>query len=231
MNIDGVKNKIIWCFWFGEERSLNRERCLARLKDLNSNVKLITEKNYKNYEKPDNSYHPTFSYLSSTHKSDYLRAYFMHHYGGGYSDIKFFDQSFEPFLEDLYRTPKLGTGVSQKSSLDIANCSETSKIKHEFKKFIGCCNFAFKKNNNFTKEWLNNVELILEKNKNSLIKNPGSYHPRAIRSGAQGTDLQPRGYPFEWTEIMGNVFHPLVYKYSDWINKDYPRSNKEENYR
>jgi len=231
MNIDGVKNKIIWCFWFGEQRSLDREKCLTRLKDLNKNLILITEKNYKKYENLADPYHSALNFLSSTHKSDYLRAYFMHHYGGGYTDIKYFNQSFEPFLENLYRTPKLGIGAIEESSLDIANCFETLKIRHEFKKFIGCGNFAFKKNNNFTKEWLNNVELILEKNKNLLIKNPGSYHPRAVRSGAQGTDLKPRGYPLEWTEIMGNIFHPLVYKYSDWIAKDYPRLNKEESYR
>ena len=33
--------------------------------------------------------HPAYTYLSFTHRADYLRCYFMHHYGGSYSDIKY----------------------------------------------------------------------------------------------------------------------------------------------
>jgi hypothetical protein len=37
---------------------------------------------------PEYPLHPAFKYLSYVHKSDYLRSYFMHFYGGGYADIK-----------------------------------------------------------------------------------------------------------------------------------------------
>ena len=37
--------------------------------------------------------HEGFKYLSKNHQSDYLRCYFMHFYGGGYSDIKFYGQN------------------------------------------------------------------------------------------------------------------------------------------
>lgn len=32
--------------------------------------------------------HPAFQYLSGIQKGDYLKAYFMNFYGGGYSDLK-----------------------------------------------------------------------------------------------------------------------------------------------
>lgn len=51
-------------------------------------VKLITPKNLNNYLLPDFPLHPAYDYLSLVHKSDYLRCYFMHFHGGGYSDIK-----------------------------------------------------------------------------------------------------------------------------------------------
>lgn len=51
-----------------------------------ANIVLITPNNLANYVKEP--LHEAFSYLSLTHKADYLRCYFMHYFGGGYTDIK-----------------------------------------------------------------------------------------------------------------------------------------------
>ena len=37
-------------------------------------------------------------------------------------------------------------------------------------------------------------------------------------------------YPLEWTELLGQIYHPIVYKYEDKLMKDLPYVNTE-NYR
>ena len=41
------------------------------------------------------------------------------------------------------------------------------------------------------------------------------YH-RALRRAGFTNDLSP-GYPISWTEILGDIFHPLTSKYRDKI--------------
>jgi len=56
-------------------------------------VELITSKNLTKYIKPEDPLPEGFQYLHYVHRADYLRTYFMHHYGGGYADIKTFPYS------------------------------------------------------------------------------------------------------------------------------------------
>jgi len=50
--------------------------------------------------------HEAYEYLSETHKADYLRTYFMHFYGGGYSDIKRSSGSWLKAFDDLENSDK-----------------------------------------------------------------------------------------------------------------------------
>ena len=54
------------------------------------------------YLKPDEPLHKSFDLLSSVHKSDYLRAYFVHYRGGAYVDIKHMHVDLVPYLDKLY---------------------------------------------------------------------------------------------------------------------------------
>ena len=114
-------NKMIYCFWFGPEMSDDRKRCLQSLID-NSKVAvaLVDESNLRNYILADYPIHPSWQYLSATHKSDYLRSYFMYHYGGGYTDIKFCDYDWNKYFDDLEFSDKQFTGYPESSPLDIA---------------------------------------------------------------------------------------------------------------
>jgi hypothetical protein len=35
-------------------------------------------------------------------------------------------------------------------------------------------------------------------------------------------------YPFEWTEILGQIFHPLIYKYKDKVLQTLPKFDNVE---
>jgi len=56
-------------------------------------VILITSKNFPSFIKQTHPIHKSFELLFGNHKSDYVRAYLLHHYAGGYHDIKHREES------------------------------------------------------------------------------------------------------------------------------------------
>ena len=101
-NIQNFTNKkCIYTFWTGDnEMPENRKRCLYLIKKLsNVDVILITKDNLNQYILEP--LHPSYEYLSFTHRADYLRTYFMHFYGGGYSDIKETTGSWDKYFDIL----------------------------------------------------------------------------------------------------------------------------------
>lgn len=83
-------NRKVFCFWTGRNpMSDQRSACLQSMRDnLGVPVELVFWRDLDRYILPEAPLHPGFRYLSCTHRSDYLRCYFMHFHGGGYADIK-----------------------------------------------------------------------------------------------------------------------------------------------
>ena len=80
----------IYCWWLNDEdMSTNRQTSLNQLKQTTGcEIVFITKKTLENYILHDYPLHEGYKYLSEIQQGDYLKCYFMHHYGGGYSDIK-----------------------------------------------------------------------------------------------------------------------------------------------
>ena len=51
-------------------------------------ILLTTENNIAKWQVTTSPFHPACPFLSETHKDDYPRVYLMHHFGGGYPDLK-----------------------------------------------------------------------------------------------------------------------------------------------
>ena len=49
---------------------------------------LVTPRDLPEWEVLDAPFHPVVGALSYIHRADYFRAYFLHHHGGGYADLK-----------------------------------------------------------------------------------------------------------------------------------------------
>ena len=95
-----ILNKTIWMFWTGEnEMSETRKSCFDSFCQTNSgcDVRLITKKEIENLD----GIHEGYEYLSEIQKGDYLKAYFMHNFGGGYSDVKSTPASWEPYFQRM----------------------------------------------------------------------------------------------------------------------------------
>jgi hypothetical protein len=219
----------IFSFWFGDpEMPPNRELCYQQLFQTfqNQNIEhiLVTPENIANYMTPENPpLHPAFPYLSATHKADYLRCYFMHHIGGGYTDIKTHNRPWQPAFDRLQYQPHLWfSGYREPDPGGVAPVKDSilyDILKTNYKDLIGTPNFICKPRTPFTEEWFSQLNQILYEKLPLLEKWPAR-HPR--EGAHDGKDpLYP--YPIEWTEILGDIFHPLIYKYREHADYHCPQ--------
>lgn len=205
--------KVIYCFWTGaNEMSENRKNAIASIKaNCGIDVKLITPENIDEYVIEDFPLHKAFPFLSNVHKSDYLRCYFMHHYGGGYSDIKIQLQDWNNAFKNLEESTAYAIGYQEISKSGTAKLTSfypldalerlSKEIDRNYYYLIGNGSYIFKRNTNFTDEWITELHRRLDIKYNDLKKNPGNI---------MGDNI---GYPLEWTSILGQIFHPLCLKY------------------
>lgn len=211
------KDLIIYCFWTGDnELTKNRKKSLKQLEEKSGGtVLLITPSNLKSYILPEHPLHPSYNYLSEVHKSDYLRTYFMHHYGGGYSDIKRtrgnWIKAYLKFLEGdqwICGYPEIAGGVAYPPLTD------------QYHLLVGNCAYICRPRTPLTEEWYNSMIELLDSKYLQLKENPAA-HP---------LDCYPSdsGYPLEWNEMLGRIFHRVCYQYKDKILNILPPPNFEE---
>jgi len=205
--------KTIYTFWTGNnEMSDQRKRCLIGLKDVSeATVKCIQPKHLVDFILQSEPLHPAYFYLSETHKADYLRTYFMHFYGGGYSDIKHTAGSWINCFEKMENTEKLACGYPE-----IENVSAVPELRGEWAKLIGNGAYIFKPNTVFTKKWYDSMIAFLDTKINELRLNPAT-NPQDCREN--GT-----GYPIEWNEMLGRILHKINYEYHTDILNELPIS-------
>lgn len=199
--------------------SANRKRCFDSIVQTSKvTVKLITDNNLSNFLVEP--LHEGFQYLSSTHKSDYLRSYFMNFYGGGYTDIKLCEYDWNIYFDILDNSNRQFIGCPQYSPKHIAY----RPYKIYFEHLIGNGHFIFKKNTDFAKLWYDTTNHVMDIKLKELKKYPGTYHPRAILGGVQGEPglFSESKYPLQWNELMGRIFHKLQYENLGTFLKDMP---------
>ena len=220
--------KKVWCFWLGDTPMTDqRAKCLQTIKDnIGVEVVFITDDTLGSYIKLDHPFHEAYQYLSGTHKCDYVRGYFMQHYGGGYTDIKPTTQSWEPYFTTLENDQNMwAIGYEEFDQNGVApalnNDALTKEMKENYTKLIGNCAYICKPNTPFTREWVATVHSELDKYLPELKLHP----PSTPRDRAPSESL----YPITWSGILGSIFHPIAYKYSDHISTDLPPP-KNENY-
>jgi hypothetical protein len=207
--------KILYCFWTGDNKmSSRRKDCFEKLNITGFKIVLVTKKNLNQFIKKTNPLHPAYKYLSETHKADYLRTYFMHFYGGAYSDIKNPVKSWENAYYDLINDKsKLCNGMRESSILGVPH-RVNIKTKLNFSKLIRNSGYIFRKQTSFTTEWYDTMMKKMDSISDRLKKYP-SKHPQQTYS-----IFYP--YPLRWAELLGEIFHPICYKYSDRILQTVP---------
>lgn len=190
-------DKVIFTFWTGDNpMTYNRKMAFVYLiNNCGVKIKLITPENLSAYIKEP--LHPSFDKLHLTHKSDYLRTYFMHFYGGGYSDIKACRGSWFNSFDLLEKSDKWLLGYTELNHGVAPVGGQLEKeLKRNYRKLLGNGAYICKPNTEFTLSWYN-----------------------ALLAKMDTFDFSGE-YPIKWTEILGNIFHPLCYEYKDHLLHD-----------
>lgn len=201
--------EVIYVFWTGNnDIPPNRLKGIESLKKLSEvEVVLVTPKNLNDYILKDFPLHPAYEYLSFVHRSDYLRGYFMLHYGGGYSDIKPCLRSWKNLFKELNSfDDKWCIAPREKNMGGVPNIKGAigEDIKKYHNNLISNCTFAYKPNSPLVDEWMDETHKRLD-----------HFLPELKKCTAN--DYGNEEYPIPWSYIMGQIMHPLVLKYHDRI--------------
>jgi len=219
---DGLSGNAIFCAWTGATpMSSRRAECLLSIyRETNCPVLFLTPYNIPKWELADSPFHAAYPYLSETHKADYLRCYFMHHFGGGYSDLKLTSQSWLPLFEAVRKSSSaMAIGYPETRPTAVAPCGGTieAELRMNFDQLIGNCAYIFRKRTPFTAKWMSLTNALLD-SKLEMLKNRPARDPRD-HTGFVLPNGEVSQYPLGWTELLGNIFHPLAYEFRDFILK------------
>jgi FkbM family methyltransferase len=203
----------VYCFWTGTNpMSEARKSALCSIvQSIGVDVSFVTPDTLSRYILPAHPLHPGFEYLSEVHKADYLRTYFMRFYGGGYTDIKrVWSCSWKPYFDKLRSSSKTVCGYRENGPGEIANES----VRDQWSLLIGNCAYICKPNTEFTNTWYSRMMSVLDEKYGDLREHPAS-HPRDKREDGSG-------YPIEWNELLGRIFHKVCAEQKDTLDQTLP---------
>ncbi len=210
---NGVQSNTIFCLWAGSN-AMSPQRIQALWSIYNNTrcqIAFINSNSIRDWERPEYPFHPAFDDLSDTHKSDYLRCYLMHHYGGGWADIKHTSSDWRPSFRKLRQSDSLALGY-QEIPEGIPHISGPlgDEIRLNYHSVIGLCAFIFKKQSEITLNWIKSTHQTLDIFETELKSHPAK-HPQDQKNLLLPDGSRSR-YPLEWATILGEIFHPIVYR-------------------
>ncbi len=220
-------DRVIYIFWTGKNViTSNRFEGIKSLEKVSGvEVRLITPKNLPEYIKEDDPLPEAYQYLSCVHRADYLRSYFMYHYGGGYADIKTYFESWVPAFEKLEQSNAYLIGYPEVGFWGVANqdmeagCLKED-LKNHWRYLVGNGAYICRPHTPFTAEWHAEAKRRLIGLTDELRKHP------ATDPYGKNND-----YPVKWSGLLGSIFHPLCLKYHDRLLKDKALMPSFQNYR
>jgi FkbM family methyltransferase len=217
---DGVRGNVVFCTWTGTNpMSPHRaEALLSIYGQICCPVMFLNVNNIRKWEQPSSPFHAAFDFLSETHKSDYLRCYLLHHFGGGYTDLKRTTLSWMPSFELLRESPDaFGLGYKEIGPHGVAPCGEPleSELRRNYDKLIGNSAYIFKKDTLFTRRWIASVHSLLDAKLDMLRLHPAR-HPMD-QTNVVLPDQSVSQYPLRWSEMLGDIFHPLAYEFRNHL--------------
>jgi hypothetical protein len=215
-----INSMTIVSFWTGTNaltpnrlKSIETSNAITRCKNI-----LIKHAEIHDYIMDKHPLHPAYEYLSFVHKADYLRTYFMHFYGGGYTDIKGAGGSWISAFKDMMSQPdKLINGYQE-----IAKGAIVAPHIAPYYELVGNCCYICRPNSELTKDWYGSMIKLLDERLPRLKLHPAKDPRDCAERG--------KGYPIEWNEMLGRIFHSVISKYGTKIIKSVPKCI-DKNYR
>lgn len=195
----------IFALWTGENEipGIRRKHLNALASTREIEFELVTPNNLHEWILPEAPLHPAYSHLSLVHRSDYLRAYLLHHHGGGYCDIKAAG-SWKNSFKQLEADPNhwvVGYPEDSRGRIPQLGGNLERDLHAHFRFVSGTGALIARAHSPFTEEWLAEVERRLDYFA-SILKD----HPGGVRNEAPS-------YPVGWTQLLASIVYPLSLKY------------------
>lgn len=202
----------LWVCWTGPNRMSDaRQRGLERIRQVNPDVRidLVTADNVSDFVVSGHPLHPAYEYLSYTHRSDYLRAYLLHHHGGAYGDIKPMYDSWSRHFDTLEQTDAWLMGPVVRSPYEVgANRGKLGgHLRRYHSRLITGGAIVARAHTPLTAEWMREVDRLMTYAAPALEEFPHD---------DQGHGLHP-GYPLGWMELLGEILQPLLLKHHEYV--------------
>lgn len=221
-------DRVIYIFWTGDnEITPNRMVGIRSMEEkCGVPVKLITPQNLPDFIVEEDPLPEAYQYLSYVHRADYLRSYFMYHYGGGYGDIKTYFHSWVKAFDkldaskDAYVMGYPEVGFKGAANHDMPEGNLKRDLYNHWRYLIGNGSYICRPHTRFTAEWHAEAKRRLISFSDKL-----KAHPAKDPLGKN------HDYPIPWSGILGSIFHPLCLKYKDYLLKDKDLMPSFKNYR
>lgn len=210
--------RMLWLFWFGSLGPVRRRSIDMIMATAGVEVTLLTDLNYtKVLERA--KLHPLAlsPALSKVHLSDYLRAFVMHHYGGAYQDVKPTKIDWSDKLAALNNDSNAwfigadehpGFKANPAWDVDFGKDGLLPSYSYVRSKSKHCITsngyYAAKPNTPLTERWL---QLVTKKMTHFAAS--VELHPAPKPRCCPPKEHLMNGYPIYWTELHGNLLHPL----------------------
>lgn len=225
---------VVWCYWEGAPMTGNRLLSFSYLtQNIGVPVCLITPENLSLFIKSEHPLPIAYNNLSIVHRSDYIRAYLLHHYGGGWHDIKATKVSYAKAW-NIFENPSVWIiGKAESKNGAARTYDNTGRyMPDHYDRLIAVPSWVGRPNTPLSQAILTGIESIIEK-KSDLLRLHPSIHPRDkkiaskflikrlfqwIKFISQGRSTK---YPLEWT-LFGNIFHPCILLYHSHVSTALP---------
>ncbi len=213
---------VVFTHWLGdnplpEVRQNNLEMMRSKI---GLPVVLVSKANLSEWVVEGYPLHPAYEHLSLIHRSDYLRAYLMHHHGGAYIDVKRPLHSWRPSYDRMLADPDAwAMSYSSFSAAWVAKVPGRLglDIVHRFRSMFCKSGFMMRSHTPLTAEWMAELHARLDARAESLAAHPG---------GVRGAP----GYPMSWHDAGARIVDPLTLKYHEHIRYDDDMLLDFENY-
>jgi hypothetical protein len=221
--------QVIWCYWAGSQMNENRQRGFEMMqKYMGAPICLVTELNINEFVVEGFPLHPAFQYLSPVHQSDYFRIYLLHHYGGGWHDIKptmvNIFQVWDAFNDHevyLVGKPEIKGGPAKVFNENGLWMPELWNELVATNRWVGRAKTPF------SNELYNAINQLLDENIECLKKYPArNAYDKKKQGFSSLISFGKNKYPLPYT-VFGNLFHPLNYKYRNNFKRILPFDEKE----
>ena len=204
----------IFVMWTGDNPlTPNRAAALDEIRAVTAGAELVlvTPDSLQEWVVPGAPVHEAYRDLSLNHRSDYLRAYLLHHHGGAYLDIKRGYGDVVGAMGRLASSPRSWVSGYRELGADYVS-DEPGSIRPALRRhhglLLGNGAFAVRPATPLTTEWLAEVDRRMDGWAARLRQSPGN------------TFGSNDGYPVPWAAVQGAVFQPLCLKYSERILTD-----------